>query len=53
MVLCLKLVAMLLLCAAPGSGSETGVTRKQVDLIELNHFLDEEGREVFRQSYLL
>jgi len=49
MVFCLKLVAMLLLWAAPGSGSETEVTRKQVDLIELNHFIDEEGREVFQQ----
>jgi hypothetical protein len=36
---------------APGnfaSGSDT-VARQRVDLIELNHFIDQEGREVFRQ----
>lgn len=31
------------------SGGLTGKTRRDVDLIELNHFMDEDGREVFRQ----
>ena len=51
MVLFCRLAAVLLLW--PGTGSDptkdSGVTRTQVDLIELNHFMDEEGREVFQQ----
>lgn len=36
---------------APGDGtlSPHPVAKQQVDLIELNHFIDQEGREVFRQ----
>lgn len=30
-------------------GSGSNVVRQGVDLIELNHFVDEDGREVFRQ----
>lgn len=43
---------LLLLLAAitPGSpAAATATVRQRVDLIELNHFVDEEGREVFRQ----
>jgi hypothetical protein len=53
MVLLYKLSAVLLLWpgtgSGPATGSSTGVTRTQVDLIELNHFMDDEGREVFQQ----
>ena len=50
MVLLYKFAAVLLLWPGTGSGPSTGpdssITRTQVDLIELNHFMDEEGREV-------
>lgn len=48
---CLSLLASLLLLGiAPGTDHGTGaVVRQRVDLIELNHFVDDEGREVFRQ----
>ena len=53
MVLLYKFAAVLLLWPGTGSGPSTGpdssITRTQVDLIELNHFMDEEGREVFQQ----
>lgn len=53
MVLLYKCAAVLILWSGTGSGdtneSPTGVTRAKVDLIELNHFLDDEGREVFQQ----
>ncbi len=32
----------------PGIGSDN-IADQRVDLIELNHFIDQEGREVFRQ----
>ena len=34
-----------------GSPSDSGTktTRREVDLIELNHFIDDQGREVFQQ----
>jgi hypothetical protein len=35
--------------AAFGGTESSTVTTQQVDLIELNHYIDEEGREVFRQ----
>lgn len=40
-----------LLAALPAdrSGGGAGVADQQVDLIELNHFVDKEGRQVFRQ----
>ena len=53
MVLLYKIAAVLILWPGTGSGessgSPTSVTRAKVDLIELNHFLDDEGREVFQQ----
>ena len=33
----------------PASRAGTNTTRAEVDLVELNHFLDDNGREVFRQ----
>ncbi len=47
----LSTVASLLLIAiAPGVHQEAAaVVKQRVDMIELNHFVDEEGREVFRQ----
>ena len=40
----------LLIGIAPGSDQDTApVVRQGVDMMELNHFVDEEGREVFRQ----
>jgi hypothetical protein len=42
--------AAALLCLIPaGIDQEDAETRQRVDLIELNHFVDDEGREVFRQ----
>ncbi len=35
--------------AGPSLGSTPAVLAQRVDLIELNHFVDQEGREVFRQ----
>lgn len=53
MVLFYKFAAVLILWPGSGSGEPSGspksVTRVKVDLIELNHFLDDEGREVFQQ----
>jgi hypothetical protein len=47
----LSLIAGLLLIGiVSGTDQDTGaITRQRVDLIELNHFVDDEGREVFRQ----
>ena len=42
------IAAFLLVSVAPESRAKT-TARQRVDLIELNHFVDEEGREVFRQ----
>lgn len=33
----------------PGRPHPANTTRAEVDLVELNHFLDDNGREVFRQ----
>jgi len=33
----------------PGNRNATHTTAVEVDLVELNHFLDDSGREVFRQ----
>jgi hypothetical protein len=40
-----------LIAAGVGPGASAGsiVAEQQVDLIELNHFIDQDGREVFRQ----
>ncbi len=46
----LSMASVLLLSIAPGIDSDsTEAVRHEVDLIELNHFVDDEGREVFRQ----
>jgi hypothetical protein len=43
-------LAVLLVGFTPGSNRNAGAAIKQrVDLIELNHFVDEDGREVFQQ----
>ncbi len=43
-------LAILLVAVTPGSNRNAAATVKQrVDLIELNHFVDEDGREVFQQ----
>ena len=43
-------LAVLLVAVTPGSNRNAGAAIKQrVDLIELNHFVDEDGREVFQQ----
>ena len=42
-------IGTLLAGAAPVTPEAPRVVRQRVDLIELNHFVDEEGREVFRQ----
>lgn len=34
---------------AASDSRQPAATRQRVDLIELNHFVDEQGREVFRQ----
>ncbi|MGI9470154.1 MAG: hypothetical protein ACR2NZ_01390 [Rubripirellula sp.] len=49
MLSCFTIASLILMGVAPGSRSDSGVVRQRVDLIELNHFVDEEGREVFRQ----
>lgn len=46
------LVCAAAFCAHVLAGSSSAnrpVIRERVDLIELNHFIDEDGREVFRQ----
>ena len=45
---------LLAIAVAPGDVGDVGgaaavVVQQRVDLIELNHFIDQEGREVFRQ----
>lgn len=43
-------LAMLLIAVSPGSSRNVAAAINQrVDLIELNHFMDEDGREVFQQ----
>lgn len=43
-------LAMLLVAVAPGNDrNAAGAIKQRVDLIELNHFVDEDGREVFQQ----
>jgi hypothetical protein len=43
------ILALLLAGISPASPAASTTARQQVDLIELNHFVDEDGREVFRQ----
>ena len=45
----LSILGILVVGLAPESSTRSIVTREQVDLIEFNHFVDEDGREVFRQ----
>ncbi|MGB7346206.1 MAG: hypothetical protein WBD20_18455 [Pirellulaceae bacterium] len=49
MTLLTSIAGLLLVCVAPDSPTAPSLARQRVDLIELNHFVDEEGREVFRQ----
>ena len=43
------IITWLIIGAAPVVSEAPSITRQQVDLIELNHYIDEDGREVFRQ----
>ena len=40
---------LLLIGVAPNSSTSPAPIRQRVDMIELNHFVDDEGREVFQQ----
>ncbi len=42
-------LALTLVAIAPGSMRGTTTIKQRVDLIELNHFVDGDGREVFQQ----
>lgn len=41
--------SLLLVCSSGHSGSDSTVAKQRIDLIELNHFLDDTGRHVFDQ----
>ncbi|MEM9586334.1 MAG: hypothetical protein AAGA03_03560 [Planctomycetota bacterium] len=43
------MLSILLTAAAPDLDSGGAAGRQEVDLIEINHFVDDQGREVFRQ----
>jgi hypothetical protein len=43
------IASLLLIGVAPDSTHSKQLARERVDMIELNHFIDGEGREVFRQ----
>ena len=45
----ISVIGVLLSGVAPVAPDAPLVVRQRVDMIELNHFVDEEGREVFRQ----
>ncbi len=47
--LLLPLFCTLAIGIAPAATQRAAVARERVDLIEVNHFIDREGREVFRQ----
>ncbi|TWU55757.1 hypothetical protein [Rubripirellula reticaptiva] len=50
MGLWMSMASLLLIGITPGSDADSSASVQQtVDLIELNHFVDDEGREVFRQ----
>ncbi|MGB7324341.1 MAG: hypothetical protein WBD31_05680 [Rubripirellula sp.] len=50
MGLWMSMASLLLIGITPGSDADSPASVQQtVDLIELNHFVDDEGREVFRQ----
>ncbi len=42
-------MGLLLVAIAPGTGTGSAAIKQRVDLIELNHFVDDDGREVFQQ----
>ena len=45
-----SIASLVLIAIAPGTRqNNSAVVKQRVDLIELNHFVDEDGREVFRQ----
>jgi hypothetical protein len=46
----LSALSLVLIGIAPNCPRDgAGVVRQRVDLVELNHFVDDDGREVFRQ----
>lgn len=45
----LSTFAAVVLCSVLGAGTPEVVARDEVDLVELNHFYDENGRHVFDQ----
>ena len=49
MLIYLSLLTAALSGPASSSSADSMTTRKRVDLIEFNHFFDEDGREVFQQ----
>ena len=50
MTLAWMFTSLVLIGIVPGSHpDESLVVKQRVDLIELNHYVDEDGREVFRQ----
>lgn len=49
LLLCLLIAPCDLFAGAGGELADPGTTSAAVDLVEYNHFLDDNGREVFRQ----
>ncbi|KAA5545343.1 hypothetical protein FYK55_06720 [Roseiconus nitratireducens] len=49
MMMLLQAAALAAVSVLPGTIQPTNTTRATVDLVELNHFIDESGREVFQQ----
>ena len=45
----LSIAIFIVAAIAPNAHRRSNVTKAKVDLVELNHFLDDHGREVFRQ----
>jgi len=45
----LQCAALLVAAVLPGKIQSSHTTRATVDLVELNHFIDDSGREVFQQ----
>ncbi|QDT09294.1 hypothetical protein [Stieleria marina] len=43
------IAGLLVISVAPDAIEAPSVARQRVDMIELNHFIDDQGREVFRQ----
>ena len=45
----MSVTSLLLAGISPDAGTSMTSATRHVDLIELNHFVDEDGREVFKQ----